>query len=122
MNPVNCPTCNAPMIHVCAADHRCDRCGFSYVADPVTMTRIDAALRRMSVECSTFVPHLVDLCSGAYVPDDDEPHEFDMLIAAGLWHEVSCLDIVVWSHFRHYLADLATSMHADEFPIVLEAA
>lgn len=123
---IECRQCGADMIHLCAADHRCPRCGFTYIADWTVMTLIDATLCTVSRETADcfpgFVQHLVDLCSGAVVAEDDDPNQWDLLRQVGLWHDVSCLDIVVWAHWRAYLADLADSMHADEFGIVLEAA
>lgn len=126
MNPVACPVCAAAMIHICAADHRCEACGYEYVADWDKMTLIDAAMVRMSAETRGsfpgFVPHLVDLCSGAYWPDDDEMSDCDGIAIAGLPESVSPLDIVVWNHWRRYLSELSEQFLADEVGIDLAAA
>lgn len=127
MTPVNCPDCDFPMIHVCGADHRCERCGFEYVANPVTMALIDAAMCRMSVETwdsfPGFTSHLVDLCSGQYRPDDDwEMDAIDGIAIAGLPNTVREIDIVVWAHNRDYLADMNESMLADELSLDVRAA
>lgn len=126
MTTVNCPVCDAVMTHVVPADYRCERCGYEYITDWDKMSLIGAAMYNVSRDAADsfpgFVPHLVDLCSGAYWPSDDEANEFDLIYVAGLYGIASPIDIVVWHAWHSYLSEFSESYLADELGVQVEAA